>query len=356
MPGNPSVSGAVGMKGRGRSRESHVIVVILAAHGEAEGPGFREHFAVSWRTLAHAAEVMPLPAAARVGICGLGALRKRLDAKAGSRHNAMTRTQARELAVALEDDSDSIFRVVPAFASADPGVGNVLTTVPDDATVLLMSMIPTDSRLACGIFCRAVAARPGGREARPAVRPVARLWEDPGLVAVHRAHVDAWLAAHRGESSPTADSALVIVLHGTLLEGRDGRPPPFHTGQREKAHYGEALRRALADRPDRPWRRIEIAYLNHAVGGRWSQPALEDCLEELARDGIRCVYAYPAEHVVESAETGQLAQIIASSPVDRGHCLPCLNDAPVLIDFLVGRVRAAVTSGATAPCDHCPLA
>lgn len=336
--------------------EPRSVVVILAAHGEAEGPGLREQFAVSWRTLAHAAEVIPLPAAARVGICGLGALRKRFAGKAGSRHNAMTRAQARGLADALERDGGMAVQVASAFASADPGVGDVLAAAPADVPILLMSMIPTDSRLSCGIFCRAVAARPGGEGAGPAVRPVARLWEDPALVAVHRTHVDAWVETHRAELPPREDSALVIVLHGTLLAGRDGRPPPFHTGRREKARYGEALRAAFAGPNDSPWRRVEIAFLNHAVGGTWSQPALEDCLADLARDGVRCVYAYPAEHVVESAETGQLEQVISASPVGRGYCLPCLNDAPEIIAFLADRVRAAVASRDAAPCDHCPLA
>jgi hypothetical protein len=38
------------------ARRLRRVLVILAAHGEAEGRGFRQHFAVSWRTLHHLAE------------------------------------------------------------------------------------------------------------------------------------------------------------------------------------------------------------------------------------------------------------------------------------------------------------
>lgn len=336
----------------GPSTGSPAVFVVLAAHGEAEGRGVRERFSVSWRTLAHAAEVMPLPAAVRAGICTVGALRGRFGASDGSRHNTVTRAQARALDAVLGGDPAVRGEVVPAFASADPGVGEALSAAPEGAAVLLVSMIPTDSRLSCGLFCRAAAAHPVGET----VRPLARLWAAKELVAVHRAHVAAWLSNQPLKKGTREDSALLVVLHGTLLGDKAGRPPAFHTGSREKDRYGAALREAFSAMPGRRWRRVEIAYLNHAVGGDWSRPSLEDSLAQLAREGVRGVYAYPAEHLVDSAETVRLAQTLAEAPLEYGVCLPCLNDAPALIDFLAERVRSAVASGEALPCDHCPLA
>ena len=326
------------------------VWVVLCAHGEASGRGFREHYDVSRRTLAHAAEVMPLPAPLRVAICAAGALRKALDPTSGSRHNALTHAQALALEAALAGDRDARYRVRVAFGSADPSVEAVLTAAPSDVTVLLQSMIPTDSRLSCGLHCRAA----GQSTLAAAPRPLARLWDDPALVAVHRAHLAAQL--EEAETSGSTDGrALLIVLHGTLLADKKGQPPAFHTGAQEKQHYGEALRDALTSLPWHPWERVEIAYLNHAVGGEWSQPSLEECLATLAGDGIQEVWAYPAEHLVESAETARLAQTLARNPRQRGHMLPCLNDSPRFIDYLAARVRTAVARGSGTACDRCPL-
>src|SRR6056297_1297675 len=128
----------------GGASAPRAVWVVLCAHGEAEGRGFRQHYAVSRKTLAHAAEVMPLPAPLRVAICTAGALRKALDPQSGSRHNELSRSQSRALEAALAGDEGVHYRVSVAFSSAQPAVQTVLAGAPPDATILLLSMIPTD--------------------------------------------------------------------------------------------------------------------------------------------------------------------------------------------------------------------
>lgn len=334
------------------------VLVVLAAHGEAENAGLRENYAVGWQTLEHASHVITLPAPLRTVICAAGALRKWLSGKAGSRHNEVTRAQAGALEQALAGDQATRYQVVAAFSAKEPGVATVLAGETADE-VLICSMIPTDSRLSCGLFCRAAAAQPAGK----ASRPLARLWDDPDLIAVHQAHITDWLAnneeAAQSGARPHESSALIITLHGTLLADKHGKAPDFHTGNREKTRYGEALQVAFTALAGRPWQRVEIAYLNHAVGGHWSQPTLEDCLARLSDEGVTRVYAYPAEHLVDSVETARLADIMAGSTLKQTFCLPCLNTSPLLIDFLAGRVRAAVRQDGSKvngqACDHCPL-
>jgi ferrochelatase len=324
--------------------------VLLCAHGEAASNRFREHYAVSHRTLTHAAEVMPLPAPLRVAICTAGALRKRLSGRGGSRHNDLTRAQARALAAALTDDPQARYEVKAVFSSADPGVAAILAEAPAGTRILLQSMIPTDSRLSCGLQCRAAH----GAGAGLTVQPLARLWEDPALVAVHREHLARQLRA--GEAgAAAAEGVLLIVLHGTLLADKAGRPPAFHSGAQEKARYADALRDALEAMPVRPWERVEVAYLNHAVGGRWSQPAFEERLGQLAAEGVQALWVYPAEHLVESAETARIAVTLADAPLQHSRLLPCLNDSPLLIDYLAARVRDTVARGTGQPCGHCTL-
>lgn len=327
------------------------VLVLLAAHGEAAGSGFREHYSVSWRTLAHAADVMSLPAPLRFVICLLGAARKSRDRNSGSRHNALTQRQARALEATLGDDTLHSYQVKAVFASAEPGMGQALQTADRPATVLVHSMIPTDSRLSCGHSCRTAHALAEDAE----VLPLSRLWDDPELIAVHEAHLAEQLATIGGEKKADPQCALVVVLHGTLLTDGKGHPPGFHNGEKEKTRYGEQLQSALAGMPDRPWQRVVVAYLNHAVGGHWSQPELTRCLEQLAQDGVHRAFIYAAEHLVDGAETSRLGQTLQDSPLEGGHCFPCLNDSPRFIDYLADRVRKAVAGQSMLACDHCLL-
>lgn len=324
--------------------------VILAAHGEASGPGLRENFQVSRQTLAHAAEVMRLPAPLRLAIAGVGAVRKRLAGGPGSPHNANTHEQARALQAQLADAADGTFRVQAAFASCPPYLEDTIRACGDAERQLILSMIPTDSRLSCGLACYALRDAAPGLRARSAI--VARLWDDPAFVALQRAHV----VAKFPSVSPAQTSCLVLVLHGTILRDPKGRPPGFHTGASEKDAYGEALRNAMLAVPDRPWQRVELAYLNHAVGGEWSRPTLPELLSRLASEGVDCAVAYPCEHLVDGSETLGLPALLAASDVPETHTLPCLNASPAFIDYLAARVGAAAATDHPARCcDPCPL-
>ena len=326
------------------------VRVILAAHGEAETCGFVENFRISRHTLGHAAEVMRLPSALRLAICTVAGLRKRMRGGPGSPHNENTGRQAAALEQALANDEVFRYRVDPAFASSPPYLGETIEQSDDVDRLIVVTMIPTDSRLSCGLICRSLNAAPDSLRRRSNV--VARLWEDPELVAIHCAHV----AEHFARTEPDTPHCLVLVLHGTLMRDKHGHEPAFHTGADEKTVYGEALRTALLAMPNRPWSRVEIAYLNHGVGGQWSSPTLPELLDRLASEGVRNVTAYAAEHLVDGGETGQLPELLAAGPFAATHCLPCLNTRPAFIDFLAARVRAAVHAEATERCcDPCPL-
>jgi ferrochelatase len=326
------------------------VRVILAAHGEAETAGFAENFRVSHRTLKHAAQVMRLPAPLRLAICLLGALRKRIGGAGGSVHNLNTRRQAQALERALGGDGDVRYRAQEAFASASPYLED-LVGVPDDADQqLLLSMIPTDSRLACGLACHSLLDAPASVRERTTV--LARLWENPDFIALQCEHI----AAHFPQTAQGGPCCLVLVMHGTVVRDERGAAPGFHTGVAEKDAYGKALSSRLMTRPARRWQRVEIAYLNHGVGGEWSSPTLSALLARLAAEGVHSAVAYACEHVVEGGETAGLPAVLAASPVRETHQLPSLNASAPFTDFLAARVRQAVAGSAPAAvCDACPL-
>jgi len=326
------------------------VRVILAAHGEAESTGFVENFRISRHTLGHAAEVMPLPAPLRLAIGTFAGLRKRLRGGPGSPHNENTRRQAAALERALPQDEDHRYRVESAFASAPPYLDEAVELPENVDRQVVVTMIPTDSRLSCGLICRSLKAAPDSLCKRSTV--IARLWQDPELVEIHCAHV----AEHFPDTDPESAGCLVLVLHGTIVTDKHGGEPAFHTGATEKAVYGEALRTALLAMPNRRWQRVEIAYLNHGVGGRWSSPTLPELLDRLASEGVRSVTAYAAEHLVDGGETGQLPDVLRASAIPETRCLPCLNTRASFIDYLAKRVRATATARRTERCcDPCPL-
>lgn len=328
----------------------HRVRVILAAHGEAESAGFVENFRVSRRTLAHAAEVMRLPAPLRLAICGLGGLRKRLGGRPGSAHNENTRQQAAALQTVLGQHEGASYRVEAAFASSSPYLEDAIRLPEDVDRQFVVSMIPTDSRLSCGLICHALLAASTVTRERTAV--IARMWGDQELAAIHRDHI----VSRFPPTAPQPPCCLVLVLHGTIVRDKHGRSPGFHTGVEEKATYGDALRAELLALPDRPWQRVELAYLNHGVGGQWSGPTLPELLKRLEREGVRSVVAYPCEHLVEGGETTRLPEVLAAGGLLETHQLPCLNATGRFIDYLAKRLHAASASPRTLGCcNPCPM-
>jgi ferrochelatase len=327
------------------------IRVVLAAHGEAETAGFLDNFRVGWRTLGHAAQVMGLSSPLRLTVCALSALRKRLTGQGGSSHNANTRDQQIALQRQLDCQDETRFSVESAFASAPPYVEKQLETAAGYDQQVLINLIPSDSRLSCGLFCHALNDAPKHIKQRTVV--LSRLWESPELIDIHCTH----LATHFPLTDPETSNCLLLVLHGTLVRDQKGNKPAFHTGELEKNYFGRALCKALMNYPEKPWDRVEIAYLNHGVGGQWSEPTVDEMLARLEKEGLGRIVAYACEHLVDGSETSLLAARLARSSIPHAHCLPCLNADPNLIDFLAARVLSAFHQSLTSMCcDPCPLA
>jgi len=326
------------------------IRILLAAHGEGETSGFADNFRISWHTLSHAAEVMRLPAPLRLLICTFGALRKRLGGGSGSPHNANTRAQAAALETRLNKNAGDYYRVEPVFASAPPYLDDSIGLPEGVERQLILNMIPTDSRLSCGLGCHALAATPGC--ARERTHIVARFWESPELVDVHCDHV----VEHFPLLESDQETCLVLVLHGTIVRDERGQAPAFHTGETEKSAYGDALKSALLAMTDRPWQRVEIAYLNHGVGGEWSSPTLPNLLTRLGGEGVQRAVVYACEHLVDGGETLGLPKLLEASPIPETHCLPCLNASAPFIEFLADRICSMASDPVPdLRCDPCPL-
>jgi protoporphyrin/coproporphyrin ferrochelatase len=309
-------------------------LIILYSHGEPRTHGFFENLGVGLRTLGHAAQVMALPLPLRWFIAGIGALRKRIHRRGGSPHNALTWQQARALADELSRRGWDAAAVHAAFSVTSPsphallrGRAQAVSSGAELEHPVILSMTLVDSRLACGGLCWPPHAVRG--------RVLARLWDDPRYFSLTRQFL-------LRQAPPTPGEVLVLVLHGTLVEDARGRPPDFHTGLAETEALGASVRAHLLEAAGGAvsgWTEVEIAYLNHDVGGRWTQPDLSTCLQGLHTRGVQAVAAYPLGYLVDGLETeGEMARILAASPVARTRRIPALNADPGLIRYLADRI------------------
>src|ERR1041385_7619372 len=89
---------------------------------------------------------------------------------------------------------------------------------------------------------------------------------------------------------------------------------------------------------------VANGWLNHVYGGRWTEPAIEDALRQVAEAGFQRVVYYPYGFVADNAESeleGRVA--LRGRPELVALHLPCLNDSRVYLAALARQVLDATT-------------
>ena len=319
------------------------IAVILVAHGEAETESFFENFSMIRHTLAHAGEVMKLPRALQLVASLAGGIKNNVTFRAQqyrSPQNMITRQQASQLQEKLNRvvmPHQINFEVYSAFHVTPPFVQDIVQQTSGHDLQLLISMSPIDNQLTSGNLQR-LSARCSqvNRQQCPVV--VHGFWKDAALRKVYLDHVFYHGRAVNG-------SVLVLAFHGTLVKDTKGEVPMFHTGLEEMQAMGNALRNALLIDPRNGYDCIEIAYLNHDVGGTWTKPSLADSLKALSSRGARDVDIFSCGYFSDGTETILYAQKeAAASSVRSIRFFPCINDSEAFADFLAEKVAAVVVA------------
>ncbi len=321
------------------------IAVILAAHGEAETARFAGNFSMTRRTLAHAAEEVPIPASLRLFISFLSGLR---NSKAFRRigyvspHNDITRRQARAVAEELGRHAGSggvSFEVFPAFSVTPPFIEEVFEKTRSFDARVMLSLSPVENRFTCGSLCSQLRQTFSGDELA-AARVVSRFWQDGSLCNLYRDHVFAHCFG--GNGPQLARPALILAFHGTLVKDGRGRPPSFHTGFEETQEFASLLKLSFEADARSRFRQVEIAYLNHDIGGEWSAPGLEEVLDGLKKRRVTEVALFAAGYFADGNETLVRARsMLEESGLERTVFIPCVNDSPAFCGFLTERIVAA---------------
>ncbi len=295
-------------------------------------------------TLAHASEFMAIPWPLQIFVSLVSGLRNSMRFKKlgyVSPQNAYTRKQAAALLRELmrhPSGGDRVYEVFPAFTATPPFFGEVIDdTCRHDARIILY-MAPVENSLNCGSLCTWIQQNLSGKE-QAAVKVVSCFRRDRRLIDVYLDHVFHHTGEFvRGGGSPV----LILAFHGTLVADREGKPPSFRTGAREMIEFGEALKEAIMHDRRNSFTRIIVSFLNHDLGGTWTEPSLEETLAGLGRDAADSVALFPAGYFSDGNETCLNArESLRSAGIERVAYIPCVNDSDMFAGYLSQRVAAA---------------
>ena len=309
---------------------------VLLTYGEPPTPRWLDQLVYSWRILLGLTRtvapippyLLPLIAVARA------TSRNRLwrEEAYGSPLEVITQAQAEGLAAALAAAApETAWRVHVAYEFRDPLLTDLLGRLPPDEPVDVVPMYVAESSFTHGLSRLTVAGwlrGVGARRTAP-VRVLGAL-DAEVLAELEARHVEAQLGERGIAAGP--EWALVLAAHGTLLDP----PPGVETGRVETERVCAALRRRLAPR----FGRVVNGWLNHARGGRWTEPTVEEALREVAEAGFRRVVYFPYGFSADNAESQLEGRVwLRTQPGLEAAHLPCLNAAP---EWAAAQARALV--------------
>lgn len=301
--------------------------VVLLTYGEPPTPRLLDHLTYSWRILLGLTRtVAPIPGWMLPFIAVFrAASRNRLWRQEGygSPLEPVTGAQAGHLATALAAAAPQTdWRVHVGYEFRDPLLTDVLARLPADEPVDVLPMYVAESSFTHGLsrltvedWLRRAAPR------RPAPVRVLSAMDAEEFAEIEARHVVAQLAERGVETGP--EWALVLAAHGTLLDP----PAGLETGRVETERVCAALARRLAPR----FGKVVNGWLNHARGGRWTEPAVEAALRQVAGAGFRRVVYFPFGFSADNAESQLEGRVwLRTQPGLEAVHLPCLNASPEL--------------------------
>lgn len=307
--------------------------VVLVTYGEPPTPAFGEQLVYSWRILLGLTRtVAPIP---RPLLPVIALARARTRQRSWSAHGyasplePITASQAARLQAALQAADDGRrWRVHVAYEFRRPLLGDVLAGISADEPVWVAPMYAADSAFTHALSRGTAAAHEAMVRRARSVRVLAAL-ESEVLADLSASHV----LSHAGEghSWRGGDVALVLAAHGTVLNP----PTPIDTGLAAT----EALCRAIGSRLASHFGLVANGWLNHTRGGRWTDPPIEAALARIVEGGYRRVVYFPYGFLADNAESqleGRVA-LAQHAGLSALH-VPCLNDAPPLVDALAREI------------------
>lgn len=316
------------------------IAVVVSSHGEVDTPSVKAYYENMKRIFAHVSEIMPIPAPVRVLIPIVGAfVQARKSKKSGyvSPMNRISAAQSKRIAEKLErlNVTEFQFEVFNVFETTPPYMEEVLPTLGGYDGVVALVMNPMESAFSCGAMCR-FALKEFGEQAYGKLRVVTGLYKNQALMNLFAEHV---LSHSRDADEKTG---LIVALHGTVLEDSKGKPVSFHNGYAENIALFSLLKATLERDERNRFARIAPAYLNHQVGGKWTEPTLAQTITAFKQAGIERAYLFAAGYFADNSETHGNAQAqLKKSGFKEAIYIPCVNDSEAFAELMAREILDA---------------
>lgn len=300
--------------------------VLLVTYGEPPDSNFYDQLVYSWRILLGLTlSVAPIPKYL-LPVIALKRAWSRNQVWSAEKYQSpletITRNQVDDVAEALarlapgED-----WRVQAAYEFRDPLLSEVLKKLPGSEPVTMVPMYVASSAFTHEISACTADAANAGRATPIHVLPAL---DSETFAAICANHV-ASQCARLGAGGP--DWALLLAAHGTLLTP----PRPMETGREATEDVALAIERRLKEH----FGEIELGWLNHVYGGKWTEPSAEEAIAELSDKGYKRIVYFPFGFLADNAESeleGRIA--LRTRPWLEAYHLPCVNDSEALADAL----------------------
>ncbi|NTU93588.1 MAG: ferrochelatase [Chlorobiaceae bacterium] len=319
--------------------------VVLVTYGEVDRPVLRNLMPSSRKIVQVVTrQIVTLPKAMIYALGDYRSVKHYIDWKLNrycSRLVSINRAQTEGVRRELSSP-DLRVEVTDAYYFVPPYLEAVLENFRSTHDgVIVVPMIPVESAFSCGVACQ-MAIDVHGESLAGRVRVMHGLWNHEAL---YRIYLDHLFGSLNPEMHPVGapKPGLVLVIHGTIVRGRNGKTPAVFTGLEETYRFFEAMRDRIMKDPRNVFGEVKLGCLNHKAGGEWTPDTVEKALGEFRADGCEAVAMFPFGYFADNSETDyESRRQLDASEIARRQYIPCINDSPELYRWLAGLIRQEI--------------
>lgn len=232
--------------------------------------------------------------------------------------------------------------VAEAYYFVPPYLENVLEGFRSKLDgVVVVPMIPVESAFSCGVACQ-MAIDIYGEALSGKVRVMHGLWKHEEL---YRIYLDHLFSSLNPDLRPSGGRkpGLVLVIHGTIVRGRDGNPPTVFTGLEETYAFFRSVRNRILADPRNVFGDVKLGCLNHTAGGEWTADTVEKALDEFRSEGFEAVAMFPFGYFADNSETDYESQKqLDASGIPVRQYIPCINESPAFMGWLTRLIEKEI--------------
>ncbi|MBN1518131.1 ferrochelatase [Candidatus Sumerlaeota bacterium] len=319
------------------NQKSRRIKVVCLTYGEPWGYGLWEQIKYSYSILRRLTlRVAPIPRPIPPYIALKRGWGRRKMFAAINYHSPLEKITARQVELlqerlsALHPDAQWECELVREFRPPylKQKLAEWARNPPDE--LLLLPMYMSDSDFTGGISrtdLHEFHVSRNGAHPLPPPRYVLGFGYDEQLAELMACYIEEHCERHGWDEARCRKSILILGAHGTIVTLPDSIP----NGADELMTLAKGVRRRLMQR----FAKVRIGWLNHQLGGKWTQPDVTESARRAQRDGIRHVVYFPFGFMADNNETQNEGKAALSDfEWDDALYLPCLNADPRFIEIL----------------------